>query len=86
MKGRYGVLLVDDNIGSQGAIRVNIDPANQQFNIENDIDGTCNDLQMTPISGSLGAWISFTLGNGYTGIQFRIETGGGRYWLEVSSF
>jgi hypothetical protein len=86
LAGQYGIFLIDDNTGAQGAIRVDIDPVNQQFSIKSDIDGGCGDLQMAPISGSLGSRISFTLGNGYTGISFQIEAGGGRYWFEVSSF
>jgi len=81
--GQYGILLIDSS-GDQAAIRVNIDPVNQQFSIERDIDDTCQNMQVSPISGSLGTTSNFELGFLSETLSFQIETASGRCWLEVN--
>ena len=80
--GVYGFLLID--YGHQAAIRINIDSVDQQFSIEKALDDNCQTIQMTPSSGSLGTSISFPLDVVSEIVNFRTETGNGRYWLEIA--
>ncbi len=82
--GQYGILLIDSTSGDQAAIQVNIDPVNQQFSIERDIDDTCQDMQASPASGSLGTTSNFYMGVLSETLSFQTETVSGRYWLEVN--
>jgi hypothetical protein len=86
--GEYGLLLTDQ--GYQGAVRVNIDPANQTFIIEKAVHDNCNSMTMTANStsqttqsGPLGTLIYFYLDGSFEYINFRTETGGSQYLLEV---